>query len=73
MFRSAPVVLSTNIEPRAARAFPERRCDLPGFVGYNFQIGETPVSTRLRWYHEFDAENRLEGDTTIFTAVVPVQ
>jgi len=43
------------------------------FVGYNFQIGETPASTRLRWYHEFDAKNRLEGDAAFFTLVVPVQ
>jgi len=43
------------------------------FVGYNFQIGETPVSTRLRWYHEFDAKNRLEGDAAFFTVFVPVQ
>jgi hypothetical protein len=42
-------------------------------VGYNFQIAETPVSTRLGWYHEFDAKNRLEGDAAFFTAFVPVQ
>jgi len=43
------------------------------FVGYNFKIGETPVSTRLRWYHEFDAKNRLEGDAAFFTVFVPVR
>jgi hypothetical protein len=42
-------------------------------VGYNFKIGETPVSTRLRWYHEFDAKNRLEGDAAFFTVFVRVQ
>jgi len=43
------------------------------FGGYNFQIGEMPVSTRLRWYHEFKTKNRLEGDAAFFTAFVPVQ
>jgi len=40
---------------------------------YNFKIGEAPVSTRLRWYPEYDAKNRLEGDAAFFTVFAPVQ
>jgi len=59
--------------PPVLGAFKGRVAAIGPFVGYNFQIGETPVSTRLRWYHEFDAKNRLEGDAAFFTLVVPVQ
>ena len=59
--------------PPALGDFKGRVTAVGPFVGYNFQIGETPVSTRLRWYHEFDAKNRLEGDAAFFTVFVPVQ
>ena len=41
-------------------------------INYNFQWGQTPVSTSLRWLHEFDAKNRLEGDAAFFTATIPL-
>lgn len=59
--------------PPALGDFKGRVAAIGPFVGYNFQIGDTPVSTRLRWYHEFDAKNRLEGDAAFFTVFVPVQ
>ena len=40
-------------------------------INYNFQWGNTPVSTSLRWLHEFDAKNRLEGDAVLFSATFP--
>jgi hypothetical protein len=31
-----------------------------------------PVTLDLRWYHEFDARNRVEGDAVFFTFSVPL-
>ena len=41
-------------------------------VNYNFQFRGKPVSTTLRWLHEFDTENRMEGDAVFFSATVPL-
>ena len=41
-------------------------------VNYNFQFRGKPVSTTLRWLHEFDTENRMEGDAIFFSATVPL-
>ena len=39
---------------------------------YNFQLGKLPVATTLRWFHEFEAKNRLEGDAVYFIATIPL-
>ncbi len=39
---------------------------------YNFALGKLPVATTFRWFHEFDVENRLEGDGVYFTATIPL-
>jgi hypothetical protein len=59
--------------PPVLGAFKGRVAAIGPFVSYNFKLGETPISTRLRWYHEFDAKNRLEGDAGFFSLLVPVQ
>jgi len=41
-------------------------------ASYNFAIGAIPVLTQVRYYHEFEAENRLEGDLVFFSLTVPV-
>jgi hypothetical protein len=42
-------------------------------VSYQFtQSKEHPVTLDLRWYHEFDAKNRVEGDGVFFTFSVPL-
>jgi hypothetical protein len=41
-------------------------------MGFNFQIGVLPVSTRLKYFHEFDATNRLEGDAGYITVAIPL-
>jgi len=33
---------------------------------------EHPVTLDLRWYHEFGAQNRVEGDAVFFTLSVPL-
>lgn len=40
-------------------------------INYNFKLGETPVFTSARWLHEFDAKNRMEGDTAFLTVTIP--
>lgn len=41
-------------------------------VGYNFAIDETPVSARVKYFHEFAAENRAEGDAVYLTLSMPL-
>lgn len=41
-------------------------------VGYTFEAGELPVSTRLKYFHEFSAENRAEGDAFYATLSIPL-
>lgn len=38
---------------------------------YNFELGETPFFTSLRWLHEFNVKNRMEGDAVFFTLTTP--
>jgi hypothetical protein len=39
---------------------------------YNFNLGDIPVSTQLIWVHDFDVENRLEGDAGFLTISLPL-
>jgi hypothetical protein len=42
-------------------------------LSYQFTQSKThPVTLDLRWYHEFDAKNRVEGDAVFFTISVPL-
>ncbi len=42
-------------------------------VSYQFTSSERhPVSLDFRWYHEFGAENRMEGDAVFLTISVPI-
>jgi hypothetical protein len=41
-------------------------------VGYNFLVGQTPVATELKFYHEFAAENRAEGNAIFATITIPL-
>lgn len=45
---------------------------LGGTIAYNFELGETPISARLKVYREFDAVNRLEGTAGYFTVAFPL-
>ena len=53
-------------------SFKGRTTGLGPNINYNFLWGQTPVSTSLRWLHEFNAKNRLEGDAVFFTAAIPL-
>jgi hypothetical protein len=39
---------------------------------YNSLAGMTPASTQNRYYHEFEAKNRLEGDVVFLSLTMPV-
>jgi hypothetical protein len=52
--------------------FEGRVAALGGTASYNFQLGVTPVSTRVKVYREFAAENRLEGTSAFLTVTVPI-
>lgn len=41
-------------------------------AGYDFKLGDIPVSSKLRYYHEFAAENRLEGDAAFLSLSFPL-
>jgi hypothetical protein len=52
--------------------FKGRVTSLGPVVTYNFNLGKIPVSTQLMWTHDFDVENRLEGDFGILTVSMPL-
>ncbi len=37
---------------------------------FSFNLGSTHVSGNLRYFHEFDVENRLEGDAGYLNFVI---
>jgi hypothetical protein len=37
-----------------------------------FMLGPVPVVTSLRFFHEFNARNRLEGDAGWLTITIPL-
>lgn len=39
---------------------------------YNFNLGKLPISTQLIWMHEFNVENRLEGNLGLLTVSLPL-
>jgi hypothetical protein len=41
-------------------------------LNFNTQIRKIPISTSLRWYHEFNAKNRPEGDSIYLQTSMPL-
>jgi len=41
-------------------------------LGYNFMMGHRPVSAKLKYFHEFDVKNRLQGDSGFLTVSFPL-
>lgn len=41
-------------------------------VTWNSDWNGTPVSLEARWFHEFDAKNRLEGDAILMNLTIPL-
>ena len=42
-------------------------------IGYQFKAGNRSVGLDLRWYHEFGAKNRVEGNGVFMTLSLPLQ
>ena len=41
-------------------------------VSANFLLGPVPVAMSLRYFHEFNGRNRLEGDCGCLTITIPL-
>ena len=41
-------------------------------ITYTFMCGKTPISTELKYFREFDVENRLTGDAGFLNVTVPL-
>ena len=41
-------------------------------IGYDYTLGKLPVTSRLRYYHELDVENRLQGDAVFLSTSLPL-
>lgn len=52
--------------------FKGRATALGGTVGYNFKIGELPISARVKVFKEFNVKNRLEGRGGFLTISMPL-
>lgn len=58
--------------PPALGGFEGRVFALGATAGMNFKVGELPVSARVKYFHEFDVRNRLEGDSAFLTISFPL-
>ncbi|TNM64775.1 SphA family protein [Aliirhizobium smilacinae] len=52
--------------------FKGRAFAIGATVGWNFKVGEMPVSTRIKYFHEFGTRNRAEGDSVFLTVSIPL-
>ena len=52
--------------------FKGRATALGALFTYSFALGKIPVSTQWTYFHEFDVENRLEGDAGLLTISMPL-
>jgi hypothetical protein len=52
--------------------FKGRVTALGPMMSATFMLGPVPVAASLRYYHEFNVENRLEGDAGWLTITIPL-
>ncbi|MGM4992679.1 SphA family protein [Tardiphaga sp. 862_B3_N4_1] len=53
-------------------SFEGRVVALGGSIGYTFEVGKLPISTRLKVFREFAVENRMEGTSGFLTVSLPI-
>ncbi len=41
-------------------------------AAYNFTVGKTPVTARVRVFEEFDVKRRLKGTAAFFSLTLPL-
>ncbi|MCW1409738.1 transporter [Rhizobium sp. 1AS11] len=56
----------------ASSDFKGRVAAIGATIGWTFKAGEVPISTRIKYFHEFEAENRAEGDAVYLTVSMPL-
>jgi hypothetical protein len=56
----------------ALGGFEGRVTGLGPDVSYTLLCGKIPISTELKFFHEFDVENRVEGNAGMFTVSMPL-
>jgi hypothetical protein len=54
-------------------AFEGRVTGIGPTIGATIPLHDRAIMTKLRWYHEFNVENRLTGDSVWLTAAIPLQ
>ena len=52
--------------------FKGRATALGAVLTYSFTLSKLPVSTQWTYFHEFEVENRLEGDAGLLTISMPL-
>jgi hypothetical protein len=52
--------------------FKGRTAAVGATVGYDFKVGEVPISTRIRFYHEVESQNRLRGNAAFLSVSMPL-
>ncbi|MGO4667262.1 SphA family protein [Bosea sp. 2RAB26] len=53
-------------------AYKGRTTALGGTIAYNFEIGKTPISARIKVLREFSVENRARGTVGLLTVSLPL-
>ncbi|MQY46178.1 transporter [Rhizobiales bacterium RZME27] len=56
----------------ATSDFKGRVAAIGATIGWNFKAGELPISARVKYFHEFAAENRAEGDAVYLSISMPL-
>lgn len=64
--------LSGDSGDGASGPFKGRAASIGATIGWNFKAGETPVSARIKYFHEFAVKNRAEGDAVFLTISMPL-
>jgi hypothetical protein len=63
----------TPFEEAVLGDFKGRATGIGPLLGMTIPLGDRMVSANARWFHEFDVENRLEGDAAFITIAIPLQ
>lgn len=54
-------------------SFEGRAAGIGGVISYTFLVGgKIPITTRAKYFHEFDVQNRLQGDAGLLTVSMPL-
>lgn len=59
--------------PKVLGDFKSRVGGIGPEMAYQFKAAGRSMGLDLRWYHEFDAKNRVEGDAVFLTFSMPLQ